>query len=187
MTATNRKTGKVYTANISVLVVTFVKGVTITPKVMEILVGDGGVYDISINPPDATTTYCTMSSSDPTVAEIGRYNVINGLKEGKATITVKTNDGGFTDTCEVYVVSKLHADTTVVEATDSTCTTPGHGQYEICNICGEIVNGSDEELPLAEHKGGTATCSKPAICEVCGQEYGEVDKNNHVNTEIRIR
>lgn len=184
MTATNRKTGKVYNANVSVYVATPVKGVTITPKVMEIVVGEGLGFDISINPPDATTTYCTISSSDETVATVSR-GIVMGLKEGKATITVKTNDGGFTDTCEVYVVSRLHEDTTVVEAESSTCTTHGHGQYEICNICGKIVNGSDEELPFAEHKGGTATCSKLAICEVCGQEYGEIDKNNHVNTEIR--
>lgn len=29
------------------------------------------------------------------------------------------------------------------------------------------------------HTGGTATCTKKAICEVCGQEYGETNSNNH--------
>lgn len=36
-----------------------------------------------------------------------------------------------------------------------------------------------------EHTGGTATCVKKAKCEICQNEYGEVDNNKHVNTEIR--
>lgn len=29
--------------------------------------------------------------------------------------------------------------------------------------------------------GGTATCTAPAICEICGEEYGEVNASNHTN------
>lgn len=32
---------------------------------------------------------------------------------------------------------------------------------------------------LSEHTGGTATCTEKAICEVCGQAYGELDSTNH--------
>jgi len=32
-----------------------------------------------------------------------------------------------------------------------------------------------------EHSGGTATCKDRAICEVCGESYGELDPNNHAN------
>ena len=32
-----------------------------------------------------------------------------------------------------------------------------------------------------EHSGGTATCKDKAICEVCGESYGELDPNNHAN------
>lgn len=44
--------------------------------------------------------------------------------------------------------------------------------------CGNIIN-------LENHKGGTATCTKKAVCEVCGKEYGEVNSENHQHTEIR--
>ncbi|MGN0634025.1 MAG: hypothetical protein ACI4JW_09180, partial [Oscillospiraceae bacterium] len=30
-----------------------------------------------------------------------------------------------------------------------------------------------------EHSGGKATCTKKAVCEVCGEEYGELDSTNH--------
>ena len=32
---------------------------------------------------------------------------------------------------------------------------------------------------LSVHTGGTATCTKKAICEVCGLAYGELDSTNH--------
>ena len=35
------------------------------------------------------------------------------------------------------------------------------------------------EVDTASCFGGTATCSTKAVCEVCGEEYGEKDSNNH--------
>lgn len=35
------------------------------------------------------------------------------------------------------------------------------------------------EVDTASCFGGTATCSAKAVCEVCGEEYGEKDSNNH--------
>ena len=40
----------------------------------------------------------------------------------------------------------------------------------ICDICGAT---------LSEHSGGEATCKAKAICEYCGEEYGELDSTNH--------
>lgn len=36
-----------------------------------------------------------------------------------------------------------------------------------------------------EHTGGIATCSKKAICEKCGEEYGDYDTTRHLHTERR--
>ena len=48
----------------------------------------------------------------------------------------------------------------------------GENHWHVCANCGEITG-------VEAHKGGTATCSKQAVCEVCKAEYGELDKNNH--------
>ncbi len=51
-----------------------------------------------------------------------------------------------------------------------------------CKICNETKIEKTPKLIKEEHnehKGGTATCTKRAICEVCGKEYGELDANNH--------
>ena len=39
-----------------------------------------------------------------------------------------------------------------------------------CDVCGKTVSS---------HKGGEATCCERSICEICGQEYGELSK--HLN------
>lgn len=44
--------------------------------------------------------------------------------------------------------------------------------------CGNVIN-------KAAHNGGEATCTKKAICAVCGVEYGEVNPDNHAATEVR--
>ena len=36
-----------------------------------------------------------------------------------------------------------------------------------------------DAVDTANCTGGTATCSAKAVCEVCGEEYGEKDSNNH--------
>ena len=40
----------------------------------------------------------------------------------------------------------------------------------VCTVCDKVC----------VHTGGTATCTKPAVCEICGAEYGDLDVNNHV-------
>ena len=39
-----------------------------------------------------------------------------------------------------------------------------------CDYCGAT---------LSEHTGGEATCINKAVCEYCGEEYGELDSANH--------
>ncbi|PID21746.1 hypothetical protein CSV61_08580 [Sporosarcina sp. P3] len=57
-----------------------------------------------ISPIDATNKEVTWSSSNPTVASVDQYGIITGEKAGKTTITVTTNDGGFTASSTVTVI-----------------------------------------------------------------------------------
>ena len=47
-----------------------------------------------------------------------------------------------------------------------------NGHWYECTACGE-------KLDAAVHSGGTATCVAKAKCEICEQEYGEIDAQNH--------
>ena len=44
-------------------------------------------------------------------------------------------------------------------------------QNGVCSECGYEC----------QHTGGTATCSQLAVCDTCGEEYGEVNASNHTN------
>lgn len=67
---------------------------------------------------------------------------------------------------------------------EPTCTEAGR-KYIVCSRCGEINEGTVEEIPALGHTGGEATCTRPAICDRCGKTYGTTDPNNHTETEIR--
>lgn len=64
----------------------------------------------------------------------------------------------------------------------STCNKAGI----ICYTCRECGEKKYEDLPLGNHSGGKATCKDKAVCSSCGQEYGELNPDNHTGkTEIR--
>ena len=45
--------------------------------------------------------------------------------------------------------------------------------WQVCT-CGAVFH-------KAEHSGGKATCKDKAICEICGDSYGNLDPNNHTD------
>ncbi len=59
-------------------------------------------------------------------------------------------------------------------------------KYVCCNVvvvaeeAHEFTNGVCSECGYGcAHTGGTATCTEKAICELCGQQYGEKNADNH--------
>ena len=69
-----------------------------------------------------------------------------------------------------------------VEVTDNavepTCTEKGLTEGTHCSKCGKILQAQNE-IPALGHTGGTATCTKQAICERCGNKYGELAKHDY--------
>ena len=57
----------------------------------EIAIGDEIKVDVIVNPADAKLTY---SSSDPEVASVTSFGIINGHAEGSATIVVEAEGIG---------------------------------------------------------------------------------------------
>lgn len=61
----------------------------------------------------------------------------------------------------------------------TTCTVKGWDEYKKCDDCGQLFNTSDVEideipfLDLADHTGGTATCTAKPVCSVCHQPYDD--------------
>ena len=81
--------------------------------------------------------------------------------------------------------SDNHAGETEVRKKQSaTCTKDGYTGDTYCKGCGKKLS-SGSVVKAKGHKGGTATCSEKAKCEVCGESYGELNPNNHTGAEVR--
>lgn len=79
-----------------------VTGVMLTPDKAELYVGETKNLTVVFAPSNATNKNVTWESSDPAVATVAD-GVVTAVGKGTATITVTTEDGGFTATCEVTV------------------------------------------------------------------------------------
>ena len=79
-----------------------VTGVSLDKHELSLSAGQTGTLTATVTPANATNKAVTWTSSAPTVATVSG-GVVTALAEGTAVITVKTTDGGFTDTCTVTV------------------------------------------------------------------------------------
>ncbi len=82
-----------------------VTGITLSESSKTITVGEFFTITAMVAPEDATNKTVFWESSDKTVA-IVENGKVKGLKPGTATITVQTEEGGFTASCKVTVKEK---------------------------------------------------------------------------------
>lgn len=120
---------------------------------------DGKITDV-----DSTMEYKLSTASDWT--EITDTEV-TGLVNGTYEVRVKANG---------TVLASAAATVTIGE---HTCTAQGEWQHDNNNhwkLC-----ACDATVDSAAHSGGTANCTEQAVCETCGEEYGEINPSNHTN------
>ena len=79
-----------------------VTGVALAPDKAVMYVGDTKNLTVEFTPSNATNKNVTWKSSDEAVATV-MDGVVTAVGKGTATITVTTEDGGFTATCEITV------------------------------------------------------------------------------------
>ena len=83
-----------------------VTGVELDPSSLHIYTTDTVQIVANILPVNATNRNITWSIADPTIASLNKGTVI-GLKPGTTTITVTTEDGGYTATAALEVEQKV--------------------------------------------------------------------------------
>jgi len=77
-------------------------GVILNKSTLSLPVGSNETLSATVSPSNATNANVSWSSSDATIATVANGKV-TAVKAGTATITVKTEDGGYTATCAVTV------------------------------------------------------------------------------------
>ena len=83
-----------------------VTGVSLDKNALSIKQGDTGSLTATVSPSSATNKNVTWSSSNTSVATVSN-GTVTAVAPGNATITVTTQDGGYTATCSVTVTKKL--------------------------------------------------------------------------------
>ena len=113
---------------------------------------------------DSTMEYRLSSASEWTSIS---GNTVSGLANGTYDVRVKANG------------TVLASEVATVTIGAHTCAAQGdwqhdeNGHWKLC-ACGA-------EVDRAAHTGGEATCTEKAVCDVCGEEYGELNASNHTN------
>ena len=79
-----------------------VTGITINPSSLSLVEGEIGNVDATVSPTNADNKTVIWTSSDGSIASVNNGKII-AIKAGSATITAKSDDGGFTSTCSVTV------------------------------------------------------------------------------------
>ena len=85
-----------------------VTGVTITPSSLDLKVGSTGTLTAAVAPTNATHKDIVWSSSDDKVATVDN-GTVTAVAVGTATITAKTEEGGFSATATVTVTQDAPA------------------------------------------------------------------------------
>ncbi|MBR2845841.1 MAG: leucine-rich repeat protein [Solobacterium sp.] len=84
-----------------------VKGVSIAAAPDMVSVGNVIDLDPVFVPENAENQNVTWSSSDSSIASVDQNGIVKGIKVGTVTITVKTEDGGYTAEKEITVVQPV--------------------------------------------------------------------------------
>ena len=102
-----------------------VTGVSASPDSLSGTVGGSGKIDVTVSPDNASDRSVSFSSDNGGVASVDGSGNVSYKGAGSAVITVKTSDGGYTDTVSVSVSEAEKKVESVSISGDSTVTVGG--------------------------------------------------------------
>ncbi len=130
-TITVRTSDGGYTSQCSITVnakVYPVTGISLSKTSLTMTEGDTQTLTATITPSNASNKNVTWTSSNSSVASVDANGNVTALKAGTSTITVRTNDGGYTSQCSITVNAKVYPVTGVSLSKTSLTMTEGDTQ-----------------------------------------------------------
>ncbi len=103
-TITALKPGTGVSGSCKVHVFTRVTGVTITPKTLELTLGQSASMTATVIPPDARVRDVVWTSHNDQIAMVSSDGLVTGVGMGRTRITVATVDGALSDSADVEVI-----------------------------------------------------------------------------------
>ena len=153
-----------------------VTGVSVCPTSMSMDVGCTDYLYETIYPSNATNQTVTWCSSDESVAEVNTYTgFVRAKKAGIVTITATTADGGYSDSCEVWVHGKTPVFLIHGRTSNST---------DVWGVNNNIPSGKNDEFESdinAKSKNGKK------YIEVASQEINDYEPNESETENLGLR
>lgn len=82
-------------------------GVTISPTILSLKIGDTSTILATVSPLNATDQTVNWNSDNPAIATVSSSGVVTAVASGNAKITVSTTDGNKTASCTVTVLNAV--------------------------------------------------------------------------------
>lgn len=117
-----------------------VTSVTVSPKTLDLEVGQTGTLTATVKPDNATNKTVTWTTSNDKVATVDNNGVVTAVGKGTATITAAAD--GKTAACTVTVKVPAHK-LTETKAVPATCTEDGTEAYWTCSVCKKMFADKD--------------------------------------------
>ena len=170
VTVTTEDGGFTASAEITVIPVR-VTGVGISPEAASVGLGHTIQLTASIKPSNAANKNLFWSVSDETIISVDGQGTVTGLSLGTATVTVTTEDGGFTASAEI----------TVCYAPANTWTAIGTMNNEFCGVFngdgyavrGIYINTQESYQGLFGNSGGDSIIANLGVAE--SYIYGDME------------
>lgn len=134
-------------------------GIDISENEITIAKNESYLLSASILPENAAFHYIEWTSSDTSIAIVDSYGNVTGCKAGVVTITAKSVDGGFTDTCTANITDGGFAGNSVfwsISSDGKTLTLSGSGStYDFGSITQGWINYGDTIETVIVEEGVT--------------------------------
>ena len=101
----------------------------------------------TVTPADAVNKNVTWTSSNPAVATVSDTGLVTAVAKGTTTITVRTEDGGYTATCTVKVGIRRTVTTSAIATTSGTFTSD---TYTVQGLTLEVENVENKNANYIE-------------------------------------
>ena len=156
-----------------------VEGISITEENAEIFIGETVQLTANVFPDNAENKNIIWSTSDDNYASVDENGIVSGINRGVVTITATTEDGGFSDSCEV-TVKCAHSNKVYNSASEPDCYKVGWNEHWNCPDCGanldmelNEVDNSEVYIPYTDHKWKVSykwsddysSCVATKVCE----------------------
>ena len=153
----------------AVIVSNQVRAVEVSPKTLNLLKDAAYTLTAQVVPANATgDKTVTWSSTNTSVATVNGSGKVTGVNEGEAKIVVKTNTGGFTDTCYVSVTLTAEVSVTDVSVTPTSLSLV-KDQAEQLTAVVSPANASFKEVEWTTSSAAVATVSTSGLVTAIAQ------------------